>query len=324
MSNNKEYKNTLNLPKTAFPMKADLAKREPEFLKQWEAKELYRLIQEKSKGRTKYILHDGPPYANGNIHIGHALNKTLKDIIVKYKTMQGFDSAYVPGWDCHGLPVEHQLLKELGMHKTQISQVEFRKKAHDYAMRFVEIQKEQFKRLGIFGDWEHPYLTLAHEYEEAIVRSLADLVRQGYIYRGLKPVNWCYKCETALAEAEVEYENHTSPSVFVKFMLCNETTSQRKDELAYASLVIWTTTPWTLLANVAVAVHPDFTYTYIKCDKGELILGKDLLAQAAVHMGIERYEVIKEVKGADLEGKSVVADHTGYHGYGGTEGNGDA
>ncbi|MDD5774750.1 MAG: class I tRNA ligase family protein, partial [Candidatus Omnitrophica bacterium] len=214
-----EYKNTLNLPKTDFPMKGDLPRREPEFLKKWEDLGLYRLMREKSAGRPKYVLHDGPPYANGNIHIGHALNKTLKDFIVKYKTMRGFDSGYVPGWDCHGLPVEHALFKELKIRKHQIDQVSFRKKAHDYAMKFVAIQKEEFKRLGVQGDWENPYLTLSREYEDGIVGALSDLVKKGYVYRGLKPVNWCFRCETALAEAEVEYEDHTSPSVFVKFKL---------------------------------------------------------------------------------------------------------
>ncbi|MDD5044752.1 MAG: class I tRNA ligase family protein, partial [Candidatus Omnitrophica bacterium] len=214
-----EYKNTLNLPKTDFSMKADLAKNEPGFLKKWEEIGLYDLIKAHSATRPKYILHDGPPYANGDIHIGHALNKTLKDIIIKYKTMSGFSCSYVPGWDCHGLPVEHQLFKELGITKHQIDQVEFRKKAYAYAMKFVNIQKEQFKRLGVTGDWESPYLTLDKQYEEAIVRSFAELVEKKYIYRGLKPVNWCFKCETALAEAEVEYEDDASPSVYLKFEL---------------------------------------------------------------------------------------------------------
>ncbi|MFA5275963.1 MAG: class I tRNA ligase family protein, partial [Candidatus Omnitrophota bacterium] len=198
-----EYKNTLNLPKTNFPMKADLPKREPEMLKSWENGEIYKAILSKGKNNPKYILHDGPPYANGDIHIGHALNKTLKDIIIKYKTMKGCYSPYVPGWDCHGLPIEHALFKELKINKQQIAQIEFRKKAYDYAMKYVENQKAQFKRLGVFGDWENPYLTLSREYEEAIVTSFNELFKKGYIYRGLKPVNWCFKCETALAEAEV-------------------------------------------------------------------------------------------------------------------------
>lgn len=296
-ANNMDYKDTLNLPQTKFPMKADLPKREPEFLKFWTKQDIYRLIRKISQGKKKYILHDGPPYANGDIHIGHALNKTLKDIIVKYKTMQGFDSAYVPGWDCHGLPVEHQLFKELGIDKNQISQIEFRKKAYDYALHYVGVQKEQFKRLGVFGDWENPYLTLTADYEETIVRSLAILRKKDYIYRGLKPVNWCFKCETALAEAEVEYEDHTSPSIYVKFKL-----EENKDFGKDSYLVIWTTTPWTLVANVAVAVHPDFIYSYIKTDKGYLIFAKDLLLNALSQIGIDKYELIKEIPGKKLEG----------------------
>ncbi|MDD4954094.1 MAG: isoleucine--tRNA ligase [Candidatus Omnitrophica bacterium] len=292
-----DYKNTLNLPKTDFPMKAQLPKAEPAILAEWTDKDLLRLIRDCSRGRDKYILHDGPPYANGDIHIGHALNKTLKDIIVKYKTMKGFDSPYIPGWDCHGLPVEHQLFKELNIRKHQIDQVEFRKKAYAYALRYVGIQKEQFKRLGIFGDWDNPYLTLSADYEEAIIRSLGELVRKGYIYRGLKPVNWCFKCETALAEAEVEYEDHTSPSVYVKFKL-----DDNKNFEKGAYLLIWTTTPWTLIANVAVAAHPELTYVYIKTDKGDLILAKDLLNNVLAAAGISEYEVIKEIKGRELEG----------------------
>ena len=299
MSDKPDYKSTLNLPKTPFPMKANLPGREPLFLKEWSDKDIYGSIRQKQNGKHKYILHDGPPYANGNIHIGHALNKTLKDIIVKYKTMVGYDSAYVPGWDCHGLPIEHQLLKELGINKTQIEQEEFRKKAHAYALKYVALQKEEFKRLGVFGDWQNPYLTLSHDYEESIINSFNELVKKGYIYRGLKPVNWCFSCETALAEAEVEYENHTSESIFVKFKL-EETPGYERDSY----LAIWTTTPWTLIANVAVSVHPEFTYIYIRTEKGNLFVAKDLLSQLLTQAGIEKYELIKELKGRVLEGLS--------------------
>lgn len=278
-------------------MKADLPKSEPYILKDWEAMDVYNLIQKSLQKKRKYILHDGPPYANGDIHIGHALNKTLKDIVVKFKTMLGYSSTYVPGWDCHGLPVEHQLFKELGITKYQISQIDFRRKAYDYAMKFVNIQKGQFKRLGVFGDWENPYLTLTPEYEEAIVRSFAELVKKKYIYRGLKPVNWCFRCETALAEAEVEYDNHVSPSVYVKFKL-----DERGDFLSDSFLVIWTTTPWTLIANVAVAVHPGFIYSYVETDKGRLIIAKDLLSQVLSQSSIDKYKIIKEVKGKHIEG----------------------
>jgi isoleucyl-tRNA synthetase len=302
MSNNEtDYKDTLNLPQTKFPMKADLPRREPLLLEEWKGKDLYALLRAKSKGLPKYILHDGPPYANGDIHIGHALNKTLKDIIVKYKTMRGFDSAYVPGWDCHGLPIEHALFKELKIHKSQIAQAEFRKKAHKYAMDFVDRQRGQFKRLGVFGDWDNPYLTLTPDYEASILESFLSLYEQGYIYEDLKPVNWCFKCETALAEAEVEYEDHTSPSIFVKFEL-EENASYGKNSF----LLIWTTTPWTLVANVAVAVHPDFTYCYVKTEKGNLIIAKDLLPVVLTQAGINKYEIIKEVKGSSLEGLTYI------------------
>ncbi|MBI4981588.1 MAG: isoleucine--tRNA ligase [Candidatus Omnitrophica bacterium] len=296
-----DYKNTLNLPKTNFAMKADLPKREPVFLKEWLDKDIYKLIRQKMQGKPKYVLHDGPPYANGDIHLGHALNKTLKDIVVKFKTMQGFDSAYVPGWDCHGLPIEHQLFKELKISKYQIGQVEFRKKAFDYAMKYVGNQREQFQRLGVFGDWQNPYLTLSRDYEEAIVVSFGELAQKGYIYRGLKPVNWCYRCETALAEAEVEYEDHSSPSIFVKFKL-DESTGDRRQETDDTFLVIWTTTPWTLIANVAVAVHPDFLYSFIKTDKGNLVVASELLKRVLAASGIEKYELIKEVSGKSLDG----------------------
>ncbi len=308
-----DYKSTLNLPKTDFPMKADLPKREPLFLKDWQDRDIYRLIRKSLGGKPKYVLHDGPPYANGDIHIGHALNKTLKDIIVKYKTMRGFDSPYIPGWDCHGLPIEHQLFKELRINKYQISQRDFRKKAHDYALEYVLKQKDQFKRLGVFADWDNPYLTLSPGYEESILIVLNELVRLGYIYRGLKPVNWCFKCETALAEAEVEYKDRTSPSVYVKFKLVsqsagelvsrfNRQTGKPANRQTDIYLVIWTTTPWTLLANVAVAVHPDFIYAYVKTDKGNLIIGKDLLESTLGKMGIHDFKVINEFKGKGLEG----------------------
>ncbi|MBU0547491.1 MAG: isoleucine--tRNA ligase [Candidatus Omnitrophica bacterium] len=296
-STDSEYKHTLNLPKTDFPMKADLYKREPFLLQNWIEKGIYKLISAKTDSRPKYILHDGPPYANGDIHIGHALNKVLKDIIVKYKTLRGFSSNYVPGWDCHGLPIEHQLFKELKIHKSQISQLEFRKKAYAYANKYIDTQKEQFKRLGVFADWENPYLTLSHDYEQSILNSLAELNEKGYVYRGLKPVNWCFRCETALAEAEVEYEDHSSPSIYVKFRLSSD-----RNFLPDSFLVIWTTTPWTLLANVAVAVHPEFSYVYINTEKGSLIVAKDLLSSFLTNAGIEKYSVIRELKGRQLEG----------------------
>ena len=292
-----DYKQTLNLPKTDFPMKADLPNSEPKLIKHWQDIDLSGKIRRLYKGREKFILHDGPPYANGNIHMGHALNKILKDIVIRYKTMRGYDSPYVQGWDCHGLPVEHQLFKELKMTKDDIGQVQFRSKAYDYAMKYVDIQREQFKRLGIMGEWADPYLTLSKDYEAAIIRSFGKLVEKGYIYKDLKPVNWCATCETALAEAEVEYEDKVSPSIYVKFELKEKT-----------SFVIWTTTPWTLLANVAIAVHPDADYVYVTGKDGEVyIMAKMLVDTAMKRIGIKEYKALKTVKGRELE--SLEARH---------------
>ena len=294
------YQETLNLPKTSFSMKADLAQKEPKLLEHWEKNGLYDAIRAQSKGKPSFTLHDGPPYANGNIHIGHALNKILKDTIVKFKTMQGFDSLYVPGWDCHGLPIEHQLLKEMKAHKSQVERVDFRHQAHDYAMKYVDIQREQFKRLGVFGEWDNPYLTLTPEYEYCILSSLARLNQKGYIYRGLKPVNWCASCETALAEAEVEYENHTSPSVYVKFFVSNPEVFQNDFKGKKLFLLVWTTTPWTLLANVAVAVHPDYEYLFVETADSVLVLEKTLSEKVLAKGGLSDVKVIKQCLGKDL------------------------
>jgi len=284
-----DYSKTLNLPQTDFSMKAGLVQKEPQTLALWEKDQIYKRIREKAQGKKPFILHDGPPYANGHIHIGHALNKILKDIIVRYKTMKGFDALYVPGWDCHGLPIEHQLLKDLKAAKGDFDTAVFRKKAHDYAMKFVGIQRDEFKRLGIWGEWEHPYLTLAPEYEYWILKSLAALTKKGYVYRSLKPVNWCFSCETALAEAEVEYEDHTSPAIYVRFPIDNPADIGLPADKK-ASLLVWTTTPWTLLANVAVAVNPHFHYQAYEVGGKVLILeetrGSNLLAEGkAKHIG---------------------------------------
>ena len=269
-----DYQKTLNLPNTPFAMKAGLAQKEPTYLEKWQKEFLQAKIRAKGKGQKRFILHDGPPYANGDIHIGHALNKVLKDMIVKFKTMQGLDSLYVPGWDCHGLPIEHQLFKELKQKKGEIDCVDFRKKAYAYAMKYVEIQKTEFKRLGVFGEWDNPYLTLSRDYEYWILKSLSTLHTKGYVYRGLKPVNWCFQCETALAEAEVEYEDHTSPSVYVKFEVNNPEVIPGLPKGKKVYLLVWTTTPWTLLANVAVAVHPKFEYCFFEYNKEVLIIEK--------------------------------------------------
>ncbi|HQL42130.1 MAG TPA: class I tRNA ligase family protein, partial [Candidatus Omnitrophota bacterium] len=294
------YQETLNLPKTSFSMKADLAQKEPKLLEAWEKNGLYQAIRAQAKGKPEFTLHDGPPYANGNIHIGHALNKILKDMIVKFKTMQGFDSLYVPGWDCHGLPIEHQLLKEMKAHKSQVERVDFRRKAHEYAMKYVALQRDQFKRLGVFGEWDKPYLTLTPEYEYWILHSLEQLNQKGYIYRGLKPVNWCASCETALAEAEVEYENHTSPSVYVKFPVSNPEGVPCDLKGKELFLLVWTTTPWTLLANVAVAIHPEYEYSFVETGDSVLILEKTLAEKVLAKGGIQKFKVIKQCRGKDL------------------------
>jgi len=288
-------------------MRASLAQKEPSLLERWQKEGLYALIRAKSKGKKSFTLHDGPPYANGNIHIGHALNKILKDVIVKFKTMEGFDSEYVPGWDCHGLPIEHQLFKELKKHKSEVDSLDFRKKAHDYAMKYVGIQKEQFVRLGVLGDWEKPYLTLKPEYEYWILKSFGELCRRGYIYRGLKPVNWCFQCETALAEAEVEYEEHTSPSIYVKFKVKNPQIIKGLPAGKDVYLLIWTTTPWTLLANVAVAVHPSFNYVLADCAGDILIIERDLARKVVFPKSESPCQELQEVKGTDLRG--IVYEH---------------
>ncbi|MFA5389588.1 MAG: isoleucine--tRNA ligase [Candidatus Omnitrophota bacterium] len=296
-----EYKNTLNLPKTDFPMKGNLPDKEPVILEKWEKAGLYKAIREKRKASPKYILHDGPPYANGNIHIGHALNKTLKDIVIKFKTMQGFDSPYVPGWDCHGMPIEHQLFKELKKTKHDVDQVKFRKMAHEFAMKFVDIQKAEFERLGVFGDWDNPYLTLKPEYEKAVTASFNKLAQDGLIYRGLKPINWCARCETALAEAEVEYEDHTSPSIYVKF----DVVGDGRDR-PLQSFLVWTTTPWTLVSNVAIAVHPDLAYVYVDAEQyGTLLLAQDLLEATLKKLGVKG-AIKKTVRGRELEGMTAM------------------
>jgi isoleucyl-tRNA synthetase len=277
-----DYKSTLNLPKTTFPMKANLPEREPQLIARWQQENLYGQIRKAGADKPRFILHDGPPYANGDIHIGHALNKILKDIIVRYKTMRGFDAPYVPGWDCHGMPIEHQLFKELNLTKHQIDQISFRQQARAYAQRFVDIQREQFQRLGVSGDWAHPYLTMEAGYELTILRTFRELVQAAYIYRGKKPVYWCATCETALAEAEVEYEDRQDISIYVKFKVTDEQVGSvlsgaKPARAGPIYLVIWTTTPWTLPANVAVAIHPHSTYRLVELEKGELwILGDGL------------------------------------------------
>ncbi len=305
----KDYKDTLNLPQTDFPMKANLSQREPEILKYWEDKNVYGKMQEEGRGTGgKYILHDGPPYANGHIHMGHALNKILKDIIVKFRTMKGFYSPYVPGWDCHGLPIELQVDKNLGDKKEKIDIIDKRRLCREYAAKFVEIQREEFKRLGVFGDWTLPYLTMEYKYEGAIVREFNAFVKRKYVYKGKKPVHWCPSCVTALAEAEVEYADKESPSVYVKFGVDDENVGRYLPGLRgkKVSVVIWTTTPWTLPANLAVAFHPDLQYAAVEYGGEILVVAEGRLAALKEVIGLQG-NVVLRIKGEDLEGMEV--DH---------------
>lgn len=299
-----DYKNTLNLPKTDFQMRAELPKKEPETLKAWEESGLYKKITEAGKGRDKYILHDGPPYANGNIHIGHALNKLLKDFIVKSRSMMGFATDYVPGWDCHGLPIELQVEKELGGKKQSLSKAEIRKRCRAYASKFIDVQRADFKRLGVFGEWDNPYLTMNFSYQASIMRELGRFVEKGLVYKGKKPVHWCSSCATALAEAEVEYADKTSPSIFVRFALDAKELRQRlkTDVTGNAFVVIWTTTPWTLPANLAVALHPELDYVLVVHNEDAYIVAEGLLESVSAKFGWADAKVVKKFRYPDIEG----------------------
>ena len=292
-----DYKNTLNLPTTEFPMKADLANREPQFLKKWAEENLYKkMLSARAKGK-KYILHDGPPYANGHVHLGTAFNKILKDFVVKSRAMMGFQTPYVPGWDCHGMPIEHQVVKELGPKMKEASLAEIRQRCREYANKFFNIQREEFKRLGCLGDWDNPYMTMSHEYEASILGALADLVKDGFVYRGLRPIHWCATCKTALAEAEVEYGDHSSPSIYVKFKVEGKSPFGENSHF-----IIWTTTPWTIPANLAIALHPEFDYVGVKYNGEILIVAEALLGSLKSALGLEGAEVVKKIKGRGLEG----------------------
>src|SRR5579862_7146404 len=256
-----DLKKTIHLPRTDFSMKANLAQLEPKLLQQWQDTGLYRRIREARKGQPTYILHDGPPYANGNIHLGHALNKLLKDFIVKLKTMEGYDSPYIPGWDCHGLPIEIKVDGELGPRKAQMTASQIRAECRKYAAKYVDLQRADFIRLGILGQWQDPYLTMSPQYESVIAGTFVEFLDRGYVYKGLKTVNWCMHDRTALAEAEIEYEDHVSPSIWVRFALKSDPAAidpALSGRNVYG--LIWTTTPWTIPANVAIAYHPKFEY----------------------------------------------------------------
>ena len=296
------YKETLNLPQTDFPMKADLPRREPLLLKRWAEIDLYGRIRAQSQGRPKFVLHDGPPYANGHIHLGHALNKILKDIIVKSRQMTGHDSPYVPGWDCHGLPIEHQVGKELKAKGGSLSKIEIRQRCRAYAEKFIDIQRAEFQRLGVLGNWEHPYLTMRPAYVAEILEEYGQFYFSGAIHRSKKPIHWCATCRTALAEAEVEYEDHRTPTIFVKFALAKapeDVPQLGADEKI--SLVIWTTTPWTLPANLAIAVHPDLEYVGMEAGGEVLVVAADLAEGLLSSWGLKGQEIFR-VKGRALEG----------------------
>jgi isoleucyl-tRNA synthetase len=292
-----DWSSTVHLPKTDFPMKGDLARREPELLKVWEDEGLYAKRLARQAGRAPFVFHDGPPYANGRIHIGHAQNKILKDMTVKAQALLGRETAFIPGWDCHGLPIETALLKEKKMSKRGVTDVPaFRRDAAAFAERFISLQREEFKRLGVLADWENPYTTMSRGYETAILRAFRLLVREGHVYRGLKPVLWCPTCETALADAEVEYQDKTSPSVFVALKTVDPLIPELKD----AEFVVWTTTPWTLPANRAVAVHPNLEYALIEAGGRKLVVAQARLAAVAEALGLGSPKVLKSWNGADL------------------------
>jgi isoleucyl-tRNA synthetase len=310
-----DYKSTINLPVTGFPMKADLAKREPEMLAAWERDDVYGKIRKVAKGRPTFILTDGPPYANGALHLGHSLNKILKDIIVKSRTLDGYDAPYVPGWDCHGLPIEMQVEKTHGRVGQKITPKAFRAACREYALKQVDLQRTEFKRLGVLGDWRHPYLTMAPRFEAEQLRAFSLIIKNGHLYKGFKPVHWCLNCRSALAEAEVEYEDKTSPSVYVRFEVLDRVDLARRlsisPELQQSlsdeptSIAIWTTTPWTLPANRAVAVHPQFSYSLVEFELGgrreRLLLADELIAAVMQALGVTTWVALAQAKGEALE-----------------------
>jgi isoleucyl-tRNA synthetase len=302
-----EWKDTVNLPRTDFPMKANLQVAEPEAIARWDAMNLYGQIRERRHGRPTFILHDGPPYANGQIHLGTALNKILKDIVVKSKTMAGFDAPYVPGYDCHGLPIELKVDRELGPKKREMSMADIRRACRSYATRFIDVMTKEFQRLAVFGDWSHPYLTMNFRYQADIVRALGRFVEQGLVYKGKKPVHWCIHCRTALAEAEVEYDDHTSPSIYVEFPLGSASSGDliaRVPQLAgrSVSVLIWTTTPWTIPSNLAIAFHPEFDYAAYDVDGRTVIVAEPLAERVSKAVGKDFGTPVARVKGEQLEG----------------------
>lgn len=301
-----DYGKTLNLLQTDFPMRGNLPQAEPGMQQHWEEIDIYSKVQESRKGKPKFILHDGPPYANGDIHIGHALNKVLKDIIVRFKTMQGYDAPYVPGWDTHGLPIEQAVANNDKIDRKKMSVHEFREYCKDYALQSVERQKAQFKRLGVRGDWNNPYITLQPKYEAQQIRVFGEMVNKGYIYKGLKPVYWSPSSESALAEAEIEYQDKTSTSVYVAFQVKDGKGKLPED----ASIVIWTTTPWTLPANLGISLHPDFEYALVEVEGKKYVVAQGLLEAVSKEIGWTDVKVLFQIKGSELE--HVLCQHPFY------------
>lgn len=302
-----DYKNTLNLPETGFPMRGDLAKREPKMLENWYKQALYQKIRQATKGKKSFILHDGPPYANGTLHIGHAVNKILKDVIIKSKTALGYDSPYIPGWDCHGLPIELKVESLVGKPNQKISAAQFREECRKYAASQVEGQKKDFIRFGVLGDWENPYLTMNFNTEANIIRTLAKVIKNGHLYKGYKPVHWCLDCASSLAEAEVEYEEHTSPSIYVRFTAEDQSAVNTKfnaNSKGNIAAVIWTTTPWTLPSNKAIAINPELTYQLVQTNTETqecLIIAKELVETTMNVLNLQDYVILGEAFGTDLE-----------------------
>jgi isoleucyl-tRNA synthetase len=302
-----EWKDTVNLPRTAFPMKASLQTAEPEALARWKAMDLYGQIRERRRGAPRFVLHDGPPYANGQIHLGTALNKILKDLVVKSRTMAGFDAPYVPGYDCHGLPIELRVDRELGVKKRDMSMADFRRACRAYAERFIGVMTSEFQRLMVFGDWDHPYVTMSFRYQADIARALGKLVARGLVYKGKKPVHWCIHCRTALAEAEVEYDDHSSPSIYVEFPLKRESAADLRVKIPAldgrdVSVLIWTTTPWTIPSNLAVAFHPEYDYAAFDVDGRAVIIAEGLAESVGQIVGRAFDKPVARMKGVDLEG----------------------
>ena len=295
----KEYRDTLNLPRTDFPMRAGLPEREPEMLRRWTEGRLYDRLREARSGRPKFVLHDGPPYANGHIHLGHAIDKIQKDMIVRSRSMMGFDAPYVPGWDCHGMPIEINVLRRFQEDDEEPDLLELRRRCRAYAMEWVGIQKEEFRRLGGWGSWDDPYLTMSNEYEAEIVETFADLVEGGYVYRGLRPIHWCPSCRTALAEAEIEYREKTSPSITVLLAL-REDPNGIFGGATDAGVLIWTTTPWTIPANRAVVVHPDLEYVLVDTERGRILYASG--RHQALASLFDRAEIVRKVRGHELAG----------------------